>query len=690
MNRHRIRLAWFRWIAISILAASLSSSAAELKLVSTVPADGEVSVAVGGTISLTFNLPLDTTALFTRTDGPHYLGMLLYPLDQSGRPESTTFSPDMKTVHFHDVHLSLETQYVLIVTGARSVSGDSLRTPVPVTFTTGASLPIGKIVGKVRAASGSPVNALVQLFRMTFDRTDVYACSRVDMENGEYALYRVPPGKYLALAVLDANRDGMTAPEDGDWLGVYDPDGNGIPDTVEIADYRTGVDIGLAPVPPVTARVPLSRADALALGLTPDSRMTAVISGRVDVDGRSRMWSYLYFHPVSQNWTLIMVYGNILIAGQIEQFISGTDPLPSLWLDSDTVMTLAEANGGTDFRVAHPDCKIECFLVSGLGSGIFKPSGQMSRFESGPGNIRLPRIPEGIRRAPPSVWWMVNYASETSDEEKMVIIHAVTGFVLGPTTAEYSLESAIDTVKTWSSDVVPMGVASSDSLGLDGKSDAWFQLFYSPGKDSSIMALSYWGVVMRLDAYPGHVGSSSALPHGWMDSDAAVVKSQEYGGHEFWNTHYVRSMDASLITTGPPDTTIWTINYNVLYNSMTLTVRINALTGDLISTEIKTGISENGSAAPVAFALEQNFPNPFNPETAIRYELPRSCVVRLAVLDVTGREVAVLVDGMQTAGTHTVRWNGKDRSGNIARSGLYLYKITTPSFRRIRKMLLIR
>jgi len=690
MNRQPITRPAFRWITSAFLAAALSSSAAELLLVSTVPADGDVSVAVDGTISMTFNEPIDTTALFKHTGGPHYLGIQFYPFDKSGRPESTTFSPDMKTVHFHDMHLALETQYVLVVTGARSVSGDSLRKPFTVTFTTGASLPMGKVVGKVHAASGSPVNALVQLFRMTFDRTDVYACSRVDMENGEYALYHVPPGKYLALAISDANRDGMMDPADGDWLGVYDPDGNGVPDTVEVEDYRNGVDIGLAPIPLVTARVPLSLADALALGLEPDSRLTGVISGKVEVDGRSRMWSYLYFHAVPQKWTLITVYGDIRVAGQVEDFVSGSAPLPSIWLDSDAVMALAEANGGTDFRISHTDCKIECFLVSGFGFGIFKPVGQMSRVESRPGSIRLPGIPAEIRRAPPSVWWMINYASETSDEGKMIIINAVTGFVLGPTTAKFSLESAVDTVKTWSSDVTPVGVVSSDSIGLDGKSDVWFQLFYSPGKDSSIMAVSYCGVVMRLDFYPGHAGSSVALPHGWMDSDAAVTKSWEYGGHEFWNTHYVWSMDASLKTTGPPDTTIWTINYNVIYNSMTLTVRINALTGGLISTEIKTGIRETGSAAPASFVLEQNFPNPFNPETVIGYALPHSCAVRLRVLDVTGREIAVLADGMQTSGKHTVQWNGMDRSGNAAGSGIYLYEITAPSFRQIRKMLLIR
>ena len=120
MNQDHIPRAWFRWTAVFILAASLSSAAAELRLVSTVPTDGDVSVAVDGTVSMTFDAPIDTTALFKQSGGPHYLGMELYPLDKSSRPDSTTFSPDMKTVFFHDVHLFFDTQYVLVVTGAKS------------------------------------------------------------------------------------------------------------------------------------------------------------------------------------------------------------------------------------------------------------------------------------------------------------------------------------------------------------------------------------------------------------------------------------------------------------------------------------------------------------------------------------------------------------------------------------------
>ncbi|MEM8485527.1 MAG: T9SS type A sorting domain-containing protein [Bacteroidota bacterium] len=80
-----------------------------------------------------------------------------------------------------------------------------------------------------------------------------------------------------------------------------------------------------------------------------------------------------------------------------------------------------------------------------------------------------------------------------------------------------------------------------------------------------------------------------------------------------------------------------------------------------------------GEALPTLYTLEQNFPNPFNPVTQINFSLLESMRVRLAVYDVLGREVAVLVDGLQAAGTHQVPFEAGDLP-----SGLYMYRIETP------------
>lgn len=74
---------------------------------------------------------------------------------------------------------------------------------------------------------------------------------------------------------------------------------------------------------------------------------------------------------------------------------------------------------------------------------------------------------------------------------------------------------------------------------------------------------------------------------------------------------------------------------------------------------------------PSEFALLQNFPNPFNPETAISFQLSAVSMVKLAVYDVLGREVAGLEDGIRTAGTHALRWN----AGSLP-SGLYVCRLS--------------
>lgn len=88
---------------------------------------------------------------------------------------------------------------------------------------------------------------------------------------------------------------------------------------------------------------------------------------------------------------------------------------------------------------------------------------------------------------------------------------------------------------------------------------------------------------------------------------------------------------------------------------------------------------------PLAYRLEQNYPNPFNPSTVIRYALPADVQVRLTVYDVLGREVARLVDEVQSAGFKSIEFEGANLSG-----GMYTYVLTAGSHRETKKMLLMK
>jgi hypothetical protein len=85
-------------------------------------------------------------------------------------------------------------------------------------------------------------------------------------------------------------------------------------------------------------------------------------------------------------------------------------------------------------------------------------------------------------------------------------------------------------------------------------------------------------------------------------------------------------------------------------------------------------------ALPTAHELSQNFPNPFNPATTIRYGLPKAERVTLIVYNLLGKEVARLVDNEQNpAGYHAVIWDGRNRNGDPVASGVYVYRLRAGS-----------
>lgn len=100
------------------------------------------------------------------------------------------------------------------------------------------------------------------------------------------------------------------------------------------------------------------------------------------------------------------------------------------------------------------------------------------------------------------------------------------------------------------------------------------------------------------------------------------------------------------------------------------------------------GLSNN--SFPPNFDIEQNFPNPFNAKTAIRYSLPLASQVTLKIYNLLGQQVRTLVDAHQAAGYHTVQWDGRDDMGSVVVSGVYVYVIQAGEFNDVRKMVVLR
>jgi hypothetical protein len=96
------------------------------------------------------------------------------------------------------------------------------------------------------------------------------------------------------------------------------------------------------------------------------------------------------------------------------------------------------------------------------------------------------------------------------------------------------------------------------------------------------------------------------------------------------------------------------------------------------------------AALPTTFTLGANFPNPFNPETKISFEVPAgwTAPVTLRIFNVQGQLIRTLVEGVMPPGQHNILWNGKDNFGQTVSTGLYLYQIVSVDYRAVRKMLM--
>ncbi len=107
---------------------------------------------------------------------------------------------------------------------------------------------------------------------------------------------------------------------------------------------------------------------------------------------------------------------------------------------------------------------------------------------------------------------------------------------------------------------------------------------------------------------------------------------------------------------------------------------------DTVSIRIQpTGVGIPDTKLPTDFSLEQNYPNPFNPSTTIRYSLPSSANVKLSVYDLLGREIATLLNEVQSAGWKEVPWNASGFS-----SGIYFYKLQAGSYVGVKKLMLLK
>jgi ketosteroid isomerase-like protein len=247
--------------------------------------------------------------------------------------------------------------------------------------------------------------------------------------------------------------------------------------------------------------------------------------------------------------------------------------------------------------------------------------------------------------------------------------------------------------KPANSSIVPTPLSSADQKANEELDSRFEQTFNKKDLDGVLACIlnspeychvSYGAVTRGRDTYAGEVG-------GLFKSFAGV--KFEHTINPYWKIgDTVFAIGTGMITlTNPGADPVFVPMFATSARQMVdgkwvyLMIHLSAP-----PTPAPTAVSEE--TLPAGFSLLSSFPNPFNPATTIQYTIPagRSEHFTLKVYDLRGALVKTLVDGSGHPGNYSVLWDGRDQTGNIVSSGMYLYRLQAGSFTESRKMLLLR
>ncbi|MBT4484201.1 MAG: T9SS type A sorting domain-containing protein [Candidatus Latescibacteria bacterium] len=151
-----------------------------------------------------------------------------------------------------------------------------------------------------------------------------------------------------------------------------------------------------------------------------------------------------------------------------------------------------------------------------------------------------------------------------------------------------------------------------------------------------------------------------------------------------WDAHYTILIDS--VAAGITQY----IDQSIFYNGVPYYYWIQAARTAGESEKIAAGILAGYETTPLPFNIQPPYPNPFNAETTIHYELPNDCKVELVIYDILGRKVAVLENEHKHAGAHTTVWNGTNNEDISVVSGVYIFRLKADAITAHGKVLLVR
>ena len=188
--------------------------------------------------------------------------------------------------------------------------------------------------------------------------------------------------------------------------------------------------------------------------------------------------------------------------------------------------------------------------------------------------------------------------------------------------------------------------------------------------------------------------------------DGYLEELDDFGGHSHDDYGYHHhAFNSSVTKSQGPNTYTYTQNF---LQRGAFKGKINEIPGFLevstnqfMNNEIKRYVGASGTSQlsiggisnkglPVRFTVYPNFPNPFNPTTQIRYNLPKENTVTITIFDLAGRNIRTLMNVEQTAGYHTIGWDASNDLGEGVAAGMYIYTIQAGEYRATKKMVLLK
>jgi len=242
----------------------------------------------------------------------------------------------------------------------------------------------------------------------------------------------------------------------------------------------------------------------------------------------------------------------------------------------------------------------------------------------------------------------------------------------------------------WISDNVELFIGLYDWRGLKHQAlgdDDYAVGFYQSNHPSHGLRIN--GIqVLNTDSTDYYFGESAT---GWIvESRISLDKFAANGGERFHPVKGMRiAMDMSAHDSDVAGVLQGTLCYSP-YNFDSSFRTPKDWTHTWIGDFWTTGVDYSGNINPSRFVLENNYPNPFNPETTIPYSLNKAGQVEMTIFNLLGQKIKVLVDKVQPAGAYKIKWNGRDDHNVSVSSGIYICRLKQNDSIKQQKLMLLK